>query len=453
MSRRFPAVVLAAAVTIALAGCAKHAGIVAPTFKDPVVFDDSFGAYVDFQAFLGSKVDAIAIDSTEAYSGTASIRVTVPPAGDPSGTYAGGAFTSSRARDLTGYDALTFWAKSSRNVTFDIVGIGNDNTGTSRYTASRSSLAMTSAWKRFVVPIPLASRLRDEKGLFYFAEGPEAGQGATVWFDEIRFEKLLTVTDPRPAIPTKTLTPDVGSYFDVSGTKVTFAVDGADVTVDCMQGYFTFASSADSVVRGGEGTLFAAGLGLATVTASLGGVAAAGTLTVTPNAAPQSPAPTPTVPAANVISLFSNAYTNVPVDTWSASWDLADLTDLQIAGNDVKRYSNLTYAGIEFITHEIDATAMTHFHLDVWIPHGTSFKVKLVDFGADGVYGGGDDTSSELTFTSATTPAVTLGTWCSLEIPLTSFTSTGLASRSHLAQLLLSGDPGTAYIDNVYFHD
>jgi hypothetical protein len=451
MSPRTSTVALAAAALVALTGCARHEGILAPTIKDPVVFEDRFGSYVDFQAFAGSKLDAIAIDSTDSHSGVASLRVTVPAPGSPGGTYAGGAITTNRARDLSGYDAITFWAKADHAITFDVVGIGNDNTGTSKYTASRSSLPMTTSWTRYVVPLPLASRLTDEKGLFYFAEGPEAGQGATVWFDEIQFENLLTVTDPRPSFPTQTLTPDVGSDVTVPGTKVTFNVDGTDQVVDCMQGYFTFVSSADSVAVGGEGTLRAVGLGSATVTGALGGIPAAGVLTVTPNAAPQSAAPAPTVPAANVISLFSNAYTNVPVDTWSASWDIADVADVQIAGNDVKRYSNLVYAGVEFVTHEIDATGMTDLHLDVWIPHGTNFKVKLVDFGADGVYGGGNDTQYELTFTSGSTPALAIGSWSGLEIPLSSFT--GLASRSHLAQLVLSGDPGTAYVDNVYFHD
>lgn len=454
MSSRPSSAIVAVAALLALlgTGCAKHDGIVAPTIKDPAVFDDGFGASVDFQAFAGSKLDALAIDSTVSYSGATSIRVTIPAAGDPTGTYAGGAFTAGRARDLSGYDALTFWARSSRNLTFNVVGIGNDNTGTSKYEASWPNVAMTTAWTKFVIPIPRASRLLDEKGLFFFAEGPEMGQGATVWFDDIVFEALGTITNPRPTIPTRAISPDVGSLVAVPGAKVTFAVDGVDRTLDAMQGYFTFTSSADSVAVGGEGTVRVVGLGTATITAALGSVPATGTITLTTNPSPQAAAPTPTVPAANVISLFSNAYPNVAVDTWSASWDLAELTDLQVAGNDAKKYSGLTYAGIEFTgAHVIDATAMTHFHLDVWAAAGTNVKVKLVDFGANGIYGGGDDREQELTFTSGTTPAFAPLGWSSLEIPLSSFAS--LTTRGHLAQLILAGDVGTMYVDNVYFHN
>ena len=43
---------------------------------------------------------------------------------------------------------------------------------------------------------------------------------------------------------------------------------------------------------------------------------------------------------------------------------------------------------------------MEHFNLDVWTPDATTFRVKLVDFGADAAFGGGDDTEHELAFES-----------------------------------------------------
>ena len=101
---------------------------------------------------------------------------------------------------------------------------------------------------------------------------------------------------------------------------------------------------------------------------------------------PSVAAPTPTYAAGDVISLFSNAYTNRTVDTWSASWDQADVSDVQIGGNDVKKYTNLVFSGIEFTSATVNATAMTHFSFAVWTPDpvvtASEFKVKLVDFGA-----------------------------------------------------------------------
>jgi hypothetical protein len=141
---------------------------------------------------------------------------------------------------------------------------------------------------------------------------------------------------------------------------------------------------------------------------------------------------------------------NSPVDKWSADWDVADLTNLNIGGDDIKLYTNMVYAGIEFTSNTIDATAMTHFHMDIWVPSGTIFRVKLVDFGANGIYGGGDDSEQELTFNAGTTPALVTGSWVGLEIPLADFTN--LLARAHLAQLIISGDTRTVYVDNIYFH-
>jgi hypothetical protein len=174
---------------------------------------------------------------------------------------------------------------------------------------------------------------------------------------------------------------------------------------------------------------------------------------VTPPAVPTVAAPMPTETADNVISLFSNAYTNVPVDTWSAVWDMADVANVQIAGNDTKLYTNLTFAGIEFTSNTINATAMTHFHMDIWTPDPTalpaSFKIKLVDFGANGVWSGGDDVEHELSFTASSLPPLVSENWVSFDIPLANFTN--LVTRAHLAQLIISGDPNTVYVDNVYF--
>ncbi|MCF7825130.1 MAG: T9SS type A sorting domain-containing protein [Candidatus Marinimicrobia bacterium] len=168
---------------------------------------------------------------------------------------------------------------------------------------------------------------------------------------------------------------------------------------------------------------------------------------------PDVAAPAPEQAQNDVISIFSNVYTDVTVDTWSATWDNADVADAQVLGDDVKLYTNFGYAGIEFTSQPIDASTMTHFHIDIWTPDviGTgAFHVKLVDAGADGVMGGGDDTESLVTFTANTTPALEAGTWVAIDIPLASFSS--LAAKSHLAQLIIEGDPNTLYVDNIYFY-
>jgi hypothetical protein len=163
---------------------------------------------------------------------------------------------------------------------------------------------------------------------------------------------------------------------------------------------------------------------------------------------PEEAAPIPTQNQANVISMYSDAYTNVAVDTWRTPWSEAILEDIMIDGNPTKKYSAVNFAGIETVGPNLmDVTEMTHFHLDIWTPDANDFKVKLVDFGADQAFGGGDDTEHEIIFVAPATES-----WISYNIPLADFTN--LLNRNHIAQLILSKPPlGTFYLDNVYYYN
>ncbi|MBN1884333.1 MAG: hypothetical protein JW876_02255 [Candidatus Krumholzibacteriota bacterium] len=454
--RRVAAVI---AALVVIAGCGRDTGSLdpAPISTDPVVFTDAFGQGVDFQAFLNSKLDALQTTTTTIHSGTTALEVTVPGPDDPSGWFAGGAFVANVPRDFSGYDALTFWARASKSpAVLNTAGIANDNTGTSIYEASVNNLSLTTTWTKYIIPIPLPAKLAMEKGLFFFAEGYESDNVSyQIWFDDIVYEKTGLVSNPRPVLDPGAASAFVGATVDISGTSVTFDVDGTDVTVEHLPGYFSFASSNDTVAQVVDGNIVVVGPGTATITAALGNVPASGAVTLTANPAPTTPAPVPTIPADDVISLFSDVYDDITVDSWSADWpDQADVADFAIAGNPVKAYTNLVYAGILFETVLVDAADMDFFHIDVWAPPGTSaIKVKLVDFGEDGVYGGAPDSQKELTFTGASVPPFTAGAWVGLDIPLADFMGpTGLQSREHLAQLLISGANITAFIDNVFFY-
>lgn len=426
----------------------------------PEVFIDGFSEGLNYGAFGGSKVTAFDVDTEEKYRGTASMKFAVPDAGDPQGAYAGGAYFTSTGRDLTGYDALTFWAKASKAATIDVVGFGNDF-GESKYLTVLNGVAVNTNWQKFIIPIPDASKLTQEKGMFFYSEGPEDGLGYTFWIDEVTFENLGTLAHPRAAIllgQDQVIGAETGQQLPIGGLTATFNLPtGVDQTVSAAPSYFNFTSSDPSVASvSSTGVVTMVDAGTAVITATLGDLDAAGSLTVTSTGqamGPQSPAPTPTIDADSVISLFSNAYNNVPVDTWNTGWQFstAELLEIQVDGDDVKRYRNLNFVGIEFASQTINATSMTHFHLDIWTPDATAlpaaFKVLLVDFGANGVFDGGDDSSHELSFTS---PLLQTGQWVGIDVPLSNFT--GLVNRAHLAQLVLSGDLPNVYVDNVYFY-
>ena len=162
-----------------------------------VVFDDAFGAAIGFASFGdGAKVDAVETDDTEAYQGLRSLRITVPGAGDPTGLFAGGVFRvedPTALRNLSGFNALVFWAKAATPATLDVAGFGNDNSGNSRFITNRFGLPLGSDWQRYVIPIPDPAKLTAEDGLFTFAEGAEDGAANTIWLDEIAFMNLAEV--------------------------------------------------------------------------------------------------------------------------------------------------------------------------------------------------------------------------------------------------------------------
>ena len=166
------------------------------------------------------------------------------------------------------------------------------------------------------------------------------------------------------------------------------------------------------------------------------------------NDAPTTAAPDPTQAEADVISIFSDSYTDTTVDTYRTDWSSGTLETTDINGNNVLKYVGLSFAGIETVASQVDASEMTHVHLDVWTADATQFRVKIVDFGADGGFGGGDDTEHEIAYENPTQ-----GSWISYDIPLSDFT--GLANKSNLAQYILSAQPAnqaTIYVDNIYLY-
>ncbi len=458
--RSTPCFAVCLLVLFAVTGCDSDPGSLEPAAfpTNGDVFLDDFSGGLNYAAFGGSKVDAIAVDAVVKYRGARSLRFTVPSVNDPSGFYAGGTFFTTVGRDLTGYDALTFWSRASMVATLGTVGFGNDNSGASRFVAEMPGLPVTTVWQKYVVPIPLAEKLSQETGLFQLAAGAVGDHGYEVWFDEVQFEKLGTLGPARPMFASQIRAVPPGESIQIEGFSVTYNVGGVDKTVQCSPQYFTFSSSDPGVATvSGLGLVQAVSLGDAVITASLGSTPVDGMITLAVSEAPpgpSGPAPVPSYPAGDVISLFSNAYADVPVDTWSAVWDQADVADIQIGGDDVKHYTNLVYAGIEFTSNTLDVTDMTYFRVDFWTPDPTAapaaFRIKLVDFGADGVYGGGDDVEYEISLNDSTVPALQTSAWAVLDIPMADFT--GLVTREHLAQLIISGDPNTVYIDNVMFH-
>ncbi|MCA9782536.1 MAG: hypothetical protein KC518_03075 [Candidatus Cloacimonetes bacterium] len=425
-----------------------------PNPADHEVFLDEFGPNLDFAAFGDSDVYALSIEYQDTYRGDAAIRITVPPVGGVNGSYAGGSFvTTNSGRDLSGYNALTFYVKASIQTTMGVIGIGNNNQGTSIHTAEMTDIAVGTGWQRVVIPLPLPSVLTQEQGLFHFAVAPQDGNGFNLWMDEIQFESLDSISNPRPVLAGGTYDAVPGSSVVPSGSQVTFSIDGQDRTIGIMPAYFTYTSTDPAVaLPQTDGSISILTNGNATISARLGTVDAEGVITVvaTSNSSPTAPPPFPLQPASEVQSLFSDAYPDAATIDWTPDWNMADVEDITLQGNAIKLFTNLTFAGIDFSASLLDVSAATYLHLDIFTLEPNDFRIKLVDFGADGAYQGGDDSEHEVILTTATFPAMVEGDWSTLDIPLAQFS--GLTSVSHLSQIILAGGSSTLWLDNLYFH-
>lgn len=427
--------------------------------KNPDVFLDTFSAGLNYAAFGGSDVKAFDVDTQVKYSGTTSMKIAVPDYGSPEGAYAGGTFFTSVGRDLSDYNALTFWVKATQSANIDVLGFGND-LGENKYQVSLSGVAVNTNWKKVIIPIPDAAKLKMERGMFFYSEGPENNKGYTFWIDEVKFEKIGTISYQSATVlngENKTVTSFVGVKNILDGLTAQFSMpNGTTQAVNLTPYYFNFASSNPSVATvDGVGNVNTIAAGSSTITASLGNNVAKGSLIINSSGA-YTHAPTPTQDASKVISLFSDKYSNVPVDYYNGYWAPYQTTlssDFEVEGDHVLNYTNFNFVGIQMSSPPVNATSMSHLHLDIYLPNampaGANFKIQVLDFGANGIYGGNDDKTGETTITA---PTLQGQKWVSLNIPLTAFA--GLTTKAHIGQVIFVGTNISGfYADNIYFYN
>ncbi|WP_298884296.1 PKD domain protein [uncultured Polaribacter sp.] len=139
---------------------------------------------------------------------------------------------------------------------------------------------------------------------------------------------------------------------------------------------------------------------------------------------------------ADVISLFSDAYTDITDIDYNPNWGQQTIyTAFDLAGDAMIQYSNLNYQGIDFANNVQDASSMETLHIDIWTADATSIDIYPIS-----------STSAEYFVTKQ----LVVDQWNSFEIPLSEFTDQGLVI-SDLKQFKFVGS-GSVFIDNLYFH-
>ena len=382
------------------------------------------------------------------------MRFEVPDANDPRGAYAGGVYFTEAPRDLSGFNALTFYAKATQSATIDLVGFGNDM-GASKYQATISALSISTGWRKYIIPLPDPSKLTAEKGMFFYSVGAEDGKGFTFWIDELKFENLGTIAHPKFAIlngQDQVETSFIGVSKTIGGLTLIYNMPtGINQEVNTSPAYFEFASSNPSIATVDEfgKVSVIGGPGNAKITAKIGDIATNGSLTIQSLGNFQQ-APTPARDPATVISIFSEAYDNVPVDFYNGYWAPYQTTlsaDFEVNGDRILQYTNFNFVGIQISTPHVNAVSMTHLHVDIYLPNtltaNAQFKIELADNA-----GGGTGL-----FTT-TIPVAQSQQWISLDIPLANFA--GLSGRTALWQIIfvdVNGNIPGFYADNIYFYN
>lgn len=307
-------------------------------------------------------------------------------------------------------------------------------------------------WNRLKIPlsayaaagIPL-TQIKE----FKFVTVAPAG-GANIYVDNIFFYTTNT-------LPTL-------SNFSIPAKFIGDAPFAITPPTSNSSGAFSYSSSNLNVATVSGNMITIVGGGTTTITATQAAAApfAAGSITanLVVSVAPLStPAPAPTKPANRVISLFSDSYTNVPVTTWRTDWSGAGpVSDTVIGGNNIKKYTNVDFVGIEL--PPIDVTLADSVHISVWTPSAVTFALKLVN-----LTGPSDPLRENIVqfraqaSTHTYGPAPKQGEWNVYSIPLSLYaTQNGalrLTNRNAIFQLLFVGDApfgnNIYYVDDIFF--
>jgi len=166
-----------------------------------------------------------------------------------------------------------------------------------------------------------------------------------------------------------------------------------------------------------------------------------------PNACPSPPtvaAPTPPArPAADVISLYSDAYSDV-TSNFDAGWcGGGSISEVMIGGNATQQYLDNPCQGI-VLDAGVDASTFTNLHVDVYIQADTDLTSSVFNLKYVQQPGGA---ALEINLNVASSPALVAGSWMQIDIPVDLTTFTGFKEFG-----ITSNINGKVWYDNLYTH-
>jgi len=162
-------------------------------------------------------------------------------------------------------------------------------------------------------------------------------------------------------------------------------------------------------------------------------------------AQPSNNAPVPTKAPADVISVYSDSYTNIATNYnpgWGQSGTVNPTFNPGGSGNFVMAYTNFNYQGTNLTAQ--NAAGMEFLHIDVWSsanPANTILQVSPINQGT-----GASETLVTINYTQ--------NSWYSVDIPKSAFTGmtwNNIFQMKFAANGAGSTVPANFYLDNIYF--
>lgn len=353
--------------------------------------------------------------------------------GYPNFNYQGNQFGSTQNIAAMEFLHVDIWINGSFNPNVFVISSGGE-------IAHPITNAGSGTWTS--VDIPVSGITGDTSAAIQFKFDNGNGSTDAIYVDNLYFWRAAV--DP--------MTDATLSDLQVDGSSIAgFGPGTTDYTIELPAGTTIVPqiTSATTTNENATASISQASAipGDATVTVTAENGTDMGTYTVSMVAVgPSVAAPTPpNRTSANVISLFSDAYTDVNVTEWSTSWDDSSIEDVVVAGNAAKKISFGNFLGVEF--DNFDASGMSHFHMDFYTDNmdlvGKVLNPKWSEHG--GV--GSEQSAFLLTYLPTTS-----GAWVSIDVPLTDFDGAP-QTRTDLSQFILTSNLGTVYIDNLYLHN
>lgn len=324
---------------------------------------------------------------------------------------------------------VDLWTSSASEVNLSLISPGPAETP--------FSLSITpNTWKSYDIPLSEFSDIVDLTNVFQFKfDDGGAGDSPTLYIDNLYFYKSVTDSTADASLidfsiddaTVQDFNPNQLEYnYELpSGTTVVPTVTatpnnpGASIIINpapSLPGTTTVEVTSES---GTESKTYSVGFEL---------------ITVPLNTSPNPPARD----ASDVISVFSDSYSNLTETNFNPFWGQATKVSTEnIDENNILRYEDFNYQGIEFSAAQ-DVSGMDYVHIDLWTSNATAVSVYLISPGP-----------AETLYSLSIVPNV----WKGYDIPLSEFSDE--VDLTNVFQFKFDdssvGDSPTIYLDNIYF--